>query len=209
MRRRSWARLLAVPAVAIGITAGVTVAAPAAFAQTDTSGTVAVTLPLSYIAQLAKAGVVVVPVPLSELSVNKSNQTVTITFTVTGGDGDVSTFFGQVDLSGKLYFASASHHKIHVASVGGLDLNLVNGDIEGTPKGTSTPVGLLDLNGNVAFSFTQNTDGTYSDTYSASDLTVDPAGAAYLDSALHTSAFVANADTGGSMAASWIFNPTS
>ena len=206
MRRRSWARLLAVPAVAIGITAGVTVAAPAAFAQTDTSGTVTVTVPLSYIAQLAKAGVVVAPVPLSELSVNKTNQTATITFTVTGGDGDVGTFFGQVDLSGKLAFASASHG-IHTAVLSGLDLNITNGDIEGTPAGSTTPVALLDLNGNIAFSNTENTDGTYAETYSSDDLTIDPDGAAYLDSALHTSAFVANGDTGGSMAASWTFNP--
>jgi hypothetical protein len=208
--RRSWARLLAVPAVAIGITAGVTVAAPAAFAQTDSAGTVAVTLPFSYIAQLAKAGVVVVPVPLSELSVNKSNQTVTITFTVTGGDGDIGTFSGQVDLSGKLRAVAVSRHAIHTASLKGLDLNLVTGDIDGTPAGTSTSVPLLDLAGNIAFSVTENTAGTaYAETYSASDLTVDPAGAAYLDSALHTSAFVANGDTGGSMAASWTFTPAS
>jgi hypothetical protein len=208
--RRSWARLLTVPAVAIGITVGVTVAAPAAFAQTDSAGTVAVTLPFSYIAQLAKAGVAVVPVPLSELSVNKSAQTVTITFTVTGGDGDIGTFSGQVDLSGKLVAAAVGRHRLHVATLGGLDLNLVTGDIDGTPKGSSTSVPLLDLAGNIAFSDTSNPAGTaYAQTYSASDLTVDPAGAAYLDSALHTSAFVANADTGGSMTASWTFTPAS
>jgi hypothetical protein len=208
--RRSWARLLVVPAVAIGITAGVTVAAPAAFAQTDSAGTVAVTLPFSYVAQLAKAGAVVVPVPLSELSVNKSNQTVTITFTVTGGDGDIGTFSGQVDLSGKLKAAAVSRHGLRVVTVRGLDLNLVNGDIEGTPAHSSTSVALLDLAGNIAFSNTSNATGTsYAQTYSASDLTVDPAGAAYLDGALNTSAFVANQDTGGSMTASWTFTPAS
>jgi hypothetical protein len=208
--RRSWARLLAVPAVAIGITAGVTVAAPAAFAQTDSAGTVAVTLPFSYIVQLAKAGVVVVPVPLSELSVNKSNQTVTITFTVTGGDGDIGTFSGQVNLSGKLKAKAVSGHAVHTVTLRDLDLNLVNADIEGTPVCSKTSVALLDLAGNIAFSNTPNSAGTaYAQTYSASDLTVDPAGAAYLDSALHTSAFVANADTGGSMTASWTFTPAS
>jgi hypothetical protein len=205
--RRSWARLLAVPAVAIGITAGVTVAAPAAFAQTDSAGTVAVTLPFSYIAQLAKAGVVVVPVPLSELSVNKSNQTVTITFTVTGGDGDIGTFSGQVNLSGKLKAKAVGGHAVTLRD---LDLNLVNADIEGTPACSKTSVALLDLAGNIAFSNTPNSAGTaYAQTYSASDLTVDPAGAAYLNSALHTTAFVPNGDTGGSMAASWTFTPAS
>jgi len=208
--RRSWARLLAVPAVAIGITAGAAVAAPAAFAQTDSAGTVAVTLPFSYIAQLAKAGVVVVPVPLSELSVNKSNQTVTITFTVTGGDGDVGTFSGQVDLSGKLNVTATKHHKVTRVTLRKLNLNLVTGDIDGTLACSKTSVALLDLAGNIAFSDTPNPAGTaYAETYSASDLTVDPAGAAALDSALHTTAFVANGDTGGSMASSWTFTPGS
>jgi hypothetical protein len=205
--RRSWARLLAVPAVAIGITAGAAIVAPAAFAQTDSAGTVTVTVPLSYVAQLAKAGVIVVPVPLSELSVNSANQTATITFTVTGGDGDVGTFSGQVDLSGKLHYTAVSGHRVNTVPVRGLDLNLVNADIEGTPAGRSTPVALLDLNGSIAFNVTENADNTYAESISASDLTVDPDGAAYLDRALHTKAFVANQDTGGSMAASWTFTP--
>jgi hypothetical protein len=194
--RRSWARFLAVPTVAVGIAAGVTVAAPAAFAQSDTSGTVTVTVPLSYIAQLAKAGVVAFPVPLSELSVDKSAQTVTITFTVTGGNGDVSVFFGQVNLSGTIVIVNDQGTQV---TLGSLDLNLANGVIEGTPAGSSTPVPLLDLNGNVGFSV----NGT-SETYSASELDVDPAGAAYLNSALHSSAFVAGQNV-GSLAASWTF----
>jgi hypothetical protein len=195
--RRSWARFLAVPTVAVGIAAGVTVAAPAAFAQSDTSGTVAVTVPFSYIAQLAKAGVVVFPVPLSELSVDKSAQTVTITFNVTGGNGDVSVFFGQVNLSGTLTFAAINGRHV---TVSGLDLNLANGDIEGTPAGSSTPVPLLDLNGNIS----DSVNGT-SETYGASELDVDPAGAAYLNNALHRTAFTAGQNTGGSLAASWTF----
>jgi hypothetical protein len=195
--RRSWARFLAVPTVAIGIAAGVTVAAPAAFAQSDTSGTVTVTVPLSYIAQLAKAGVAVYPTPLSELSVDKTNQTATITFTVTGGNGDVSVFFGQVDLSGSLVAVDANGRKV---TVGSLDLNLSNGVIEGIPAGSSTPVPLLDLNGSI-----QNSVNGTSETYSASELDVDPAGAAFLNSALHSTAFTAGQNTGGSMAASWTF----
>jgi hypothetical protein len=204
--RSSWARFLAVPTVAVGIAAGVTVAAPAAFAQSDTSGTVAVTVPFSYIAQLAKAGVVAFPVPLSELSVDKSAQTVTITFNVTGGNGDVSVFFGQVNLSGTLTFATIDrdHHKAAIhhreVTVGSLDLNLANGVIEGIPAGSSTPVPLLDLNGNIS----DSVNGT-SETYGASELDVDPAGAAYLNNALHATAFTAGQNTGGSLAASWTF----
>ena len=193
--RRSWTRLLAVPTVAVGIAAGVTIAAPAAFAQTDTGGTVAVTVPFSYIAQLAKAGVVEFPVPTSELSVNTTNQTATVTFTVTGGNGDTSTLSGQVNLSGTVDVVAANGR---VVTLGSLDLNLLNGDIEGTPAGSSTPVALLDAAGTVSFS------AGATETYDASGLTVDPAGAAYLNSALHSSAFVAGQNV-GSLAATWSF----
>jgi hypothetical protein len=192
--RRSWTRLLAVPTVAVGIAAGATIAAPAAFAQTDTGGTVAVTVPFSYLAQLAKAGVKI-QVPTSELSVNKSNQTATVTFNVTGGNGDTSVLFGQVDLSGTV---TVKNDQGCAVTLGSLDLNLLNGDIEGTPAGSSTPVALLDAAGTVSF-----TSGA-TETYNASELTVDPAGAAYLNSALHSSAFVAGQNV-GSLAASWTF----
>jgi hypothetical protein len=198
------ARVLGVPVAAAGIVAGVAVAAPAAHAQTvniDTSGTVAITVPLSYIAQLAKAGIVEFPVPVSELSVDTSAETATVTFSVTGGDGDVNVTFGQVDLSGSVDVADANGHAV---SLGGLQLDVANGQIDGTPAGSSTPVVLLDLGGNVVSSSTPSSTNPLasSDTYSASELTVDPAGAAYLDSALHTSAFQAGQNV-GSMSASW------
>jgi hypothetical protein len=190
--RHSWARLLAVPTVAVGIAAGATIAAPAAFAATDTGGTVAVTVPFSYTAQLAKAGVKI-QVPQSELSVDKSNQTATVTFTVSGGNGDTSTLSGQVNLSGTV---AVKNDQGCVVTLGSLDLNLLNGDIEGIPAGSSTPVALLDAAGTVKYS------SGATQTYNASGLTVDPAGAAYLNSALHSSAFVAGQNV-GSLAASW------
>jgi hypothetical protein len=195
--RRSLARLLAIPVVSAGVLAGVAIAAPSAFASTDTGGTVAVTLPLSYIEQLAKAGVVSFPVPLSEASVNTSAQTVTVTFPVTGGDGDSRTFFGQVDLGGKLEVVSA---KGKVVCLGDLDLNLANGDIEGTPAGSSTPVPLLDWAGNITYG-----TGTTVQTLDISELTVDPAGATYLDNALRTNAFTAGQNV-GSLTSSWDFS---
>jgi hypothetical protein len=204
VRPRSLARVLGVPVAAAGIVAGAVVAAPAAHAQTvniDTSGTVAITVPLSYVVQLAKAGVVEFPVPLSELSVDTSNETATVTFSVTGGDADVNVTFGELDLSGSVDVADVNGHAV---SLGGLELDVANGQIDATPAGSSTPVVLLDLGGNVVSSSTASSTNPLasSDVYDASELTVDPAGAAYLDSALHTSAFQAGQDV-GSMSASW------
>jgi hypothetical protein len=203
MLRRSLARALAVPVAAVGIAAGAAAAAPAADAQTvniDTSGTVTVTVPLSYIAQLADAGVVEFPVPLSELSVSTSNETATVTFNVTGGDADVSVFYGSLDLSGSVDVADANGNLLTLT---GLQLNVNTGQILGTPSGSSTQVPLLDLAGNVVSTSTpSSTAGTSSDTYTSSELTIDPAGASYLDSALGTSAFQAGQNV-GSLAASW------
>ena len=195
--RRTLYRFLAVPVVAAGVLAGVAVAAPSAFASTDTGGTVTVTVPLSYLKQLASAGVVAFPVPLSEASVDKTNQTATVTFTVTGGNGDVRTFFGSVDLSGQLEIADANGQDV---TFGNLVLNLRSGDIEGTPTGSTTPVSLLKLAGNVTF-----TPGATSQSINATELTVESAGASYLDSALGTSAFTAGQNV-GSMAATWDFS---
>jgi hypothetical protein len=204
VRPRSLARVLGVPVAAVGIVAGAAVAAPAAHAQTvniDTSGTVAITVPFSYVLQLAEAGVVEFPVPLSELSVDTSNETATVTFTVTGGDADVNVTFGQLDLSGSVDVADANGHAV---SLSGLELDVANGQVDATPPGSSTPVVLLDLGGSVVSASTPSSTNPLasSDVYEASELTVDPAGAAYLDSALHTSAFQAGQDV-GSISASW------
>lgn len=205
MGPRSLARALAVPVAAVGIVAGAALAAPAAHAQTvsiDTSGTVTVTVPLSYIEQLAKAGIVEFPVPLSELSVDAASQTATVTFSVSGGDADVSVFYGSLDLSGSLEIAGIrSHHPVKLCD---LQLNVATGQVEATPAGSGTPVVLLDLGGSVSFSSTVSSTNSnaYSDVYDSSELIVDSAGASYLDSALHTKAFAAGQDV-GSMAASW------
>jgi hypothetical protein len=180
--------------------AGFAVAAPAASAQTintDTSGTVSITVPLSFVEQLAKAGIVEFPVPLSDLSVNTSNETATATFTVTGGDADVSIFYGSLDLSGSVDVADANGN---VVTLGGLQLDVFNGQFDATPAGSSTPVVLLDLKDNIS-GVTPGT-GSTTDVYDSSDLVVDSAGAAYLNSALGTSAFQAGQQV-GTLSSSW------
>jgi hypothetical protein len=205
MRPRSLARFLAVPVVAAGIAAAVAIAAPVANAQTtdsnfDTGGTVSVTVPLSYVVQLAKAGVFELPVPASEISVSGPNETATVTFTVTGGNADVSVFRGALDLSGSFDIVSASGRFV---ALGNLQLDVADAQIDGTPSGSSTPVVLFDL-GTIGFTFTPvsgDPNGS-SDTYNAASVTVDADGASYLDSALHTQAFQAGQAV-GSLAASW------
>jgi hypothetical protein len=197
MMRRSLARILAIPVVSAGVLAGIAIAAPAALASTDTGGTVTLTVPLSVIEQFAKAGVVEFPVPLSEASVDTTTQTATITFPVTGGDGDSRVFFGQVNMGGELKFVSAAGKVVTVSS---LDFNLANGYIEGIPSGSTTAIPILDPGGDVVFG-----TGTTSQFVDASTDTIDPAAATYLNNALHTSAFTAGTNV-GSVAATWDFS---
>jgi hypothetical protein len=200
--RRSLARALAAPVAAAGIVAGAAFAAPAAQAQTvniDTGGTVAITVPLSYVAQLAKAGIVAIPTPLSEVSVSKSSKTATITTNVTGGDADVSVLYGSLDMSGKLHFANV--HPVRVVSLGSVQLDINDSEVLATPAGSSTPVVLLDVTGDITTSVTPGTTST-TDTYDSDQLVIDPAGAAYLDTKLHTGAFKAG-QTVGTLSATW------
>jgi hypothetical protein len=200
--RRSLARILAVPAAAAGIVAGTAFAAPSAFAASSlnvTSGTVAVTVNDSYIAQLAEAGVVEYPVPLSDLSADNTNKTVTATFNATGGNGNLAVDFGAVNLAGQVVVRDKNGKSVTLSN---LTLNVRGGDFQGTPAGSSTPVPLWDLHNQIA-SWTGTTPSpTFTDTWQAQNLVVDAAGAAYLNSALGTTAFQAG-QTVGTLNATW------
>lgn len=204
MRPRSLMRFLGLPAAAVGLAAAVATAAPdVAHAQTlnvNPSGTLTVTIPDSYIVALAKAGIVEFPLPASELSASSPDQTVTVTFNVTGGTADISVFSGQMDLSGSLVVAGV-HGVVKFRS---LVFDIQDGYIEATPAGSSTPVPLFDPEGSRTASFlpTDTTGLDFADTFTASDLEVDPAGAAFLNNALHTSAFQAGQDV-GSLSSAW------
>jgi hypothetical protein len=192
--RRSIARLLAASTVLAGVGAGAAAVAPAASAATDTSGTVAITLPDSYVAQLAKAGVVEFPVPLSELSADSSAKTVTVTFTVTGGNADERADFGSLDLSGTVDVVDANGNTL---TLGTLQLNLRAGTISAVPAGGTTAVPLLDLGGGGTAG-----PGSTTQTLTEPGLLIDPAGATYVNNALDTTAFTAGQNI-GSLAATW------
>jgi hypothetical protein len=171
------------------------VTAPAADASTDTGGTVAITTTFSYVAQLCGQGVAIVPLSPASTSADTSSQTVTVSFPVTGGDGDIAVFSGQVDLGGTLDVVNANNGDL--LTMNDLQLNLQNGTIDGTPAGSSTSVPLFYPSGNIVVGGSAS-----SDSITASALDVDPTGATYLDSALGTSAFTAG-QTIGTLSGNW------
>lgn len=191
---RNGIRLLAIPvAAAAAITAGVVAASPAMADVTDTGGTATVTVPFAYIAQLAKGGAVEIPQSPATTSADTTNQVVNVGLPVTGGNADASVIFGTLELGGSVKIATR-HGCVTLTNI---VYSIDDQAIEATPSGSSTPVPLLDLGGSIVASISGTTQSV-----TASELDVDSAGAAYLDSALRTSAFVAG-DNAGSFSATW------
>lgn len=175
-----------------GATTAALVVVGAGAANADVSGgTVTLTVNDSYLAQLAEAGVVLVPE--SAAAVTAAGGTVSVAFTATGGLGDLANFAGAVNLSGSVLALSLRGKVVTLAD---LNLNLNSGSIDGvTASGTDTP--LFDLAG------TQDATINGSDEqYQASELTIDPAGADLLDSALGTHVFTAG-QVIGSFSGDW------
>lgn len=195
---RSLARILALPVVSAAVLAGAAVAAPAALAETDTGGSASITVPQSVIAQFASAGLKESLVAPASASADKASETATVAFPVTGGDGDLRSFFGSVDLGGSIEIKSNNgNSQGHTVTLGSLQLNIRAGNISAVPEGSSTPVTLLDLAGQSIVG-----PGNTTQTLDTSALDLDSAGAAYLNQALQTSAFSAGEDI-GSLSASW------
>lgn len=187
-------RVLALPAAAAGAVALMAVGAGAAHAAAITSGSVTLTVKAAWFEQLAKAGVAVVPQNYSALTYDSTAKTFAISFAATGGDANLNLGAGSVQYSGSLLGFSCKGKSV---SLGSLLFDLTNGQFDGSASAATGEIALVDLGGTV--------DGTNSgttQTFESSDLVLDSAGAAYLDSALGTSAFVAGQSI-GSFSATW------
>ncbi|HEY4454587.1 MAG TPA: hypothetical protein VGN81_09790 [Pseudonocardiaceae bacterium] len=180
-------RVLALPAVALGALALVGVTAAPAGAETIASGTGTFTVPLSVETALARAGVVVTASGDASASYDNTTKTFTVVYTATGGNADVNNFDGTVDYAGGVKVLNI--HNGRTATLSGLEFDVLDDQIVLSANGTANPY--LDLAG------TQGaTINGASQTISASDLTLDAAGADYLNTALGTCAFTAGTDFG-------------
>jgi hypothetical protein len=188
-------RAIALPVAALSAVALTGIVAGTANAAAVTGGSVTLNVNDSFLAALAKHGVIVAPHQAA--SVTHANGQVSVTFAATGGDANVSTFSGTISTSGSLCIRDVKTGK--GANLSALLFDLTDAQWDGQPSAAVGEEPLVDLAG------TQSTtiNGT-TQTYVASDLTLDAAGATYLDSALHTSAFVSGTDI-GSFSATWVY----
>src|SRR5882757_3747375 len=177
-------RVIASAALGIaGATALVIASAGSASADTvATGGSTVISVPATTVAAAARAGIVAAPTKPATVKFNKTTKAFDTSFPVTGGDADVPTFTGTLEHGGKIVIANCKKRKF--ATISQLNLDLVTNVISGIVTGSKDPVALFDLAGDGSFSV----DGP-TQTYSATELDVDPAGAAALDAALKTTFF--------------------
>jgi hypothetical protein len=187
-------RILALPVAALSAVALTGLVAGTASASTVTSGSVTLTVNASFITALAEHGIVFVPNGYS--SISYANGAVSVTYTATSGDADISTFSGTVSYSGGICGFDLKNGK-HV-DLSSLLFDLGDTQFDGQTSASGGEVPLVDLAG----SQSGNISGT-TETYAATDLTLDAAGAAYLDSALGTKALTGGEDV-GSFSATWV-----
>lgn len=180
-------RVVALPVVAVGALALVGVTAGQANAETIASGTGTFTVPLSVETTLAHSGVVVVASDAASSSYDNTTKTFTVVYTATGGDADVSNFDGTVDYSGGTKVVNVVNGKSVTLSA--LQLDLLDGQVDLTANGAANPY--LDLGGTQSAAI-----NGVSQSFSSSELTLDSAGADYLNKALGTRAFRSGTDFG-------------
>jgi len=184
-------RVLASTAIgAAGVAALVIGSAGAASADTVvTGGTTTISVPAATAAAAVKAGIVATVTDPATATYNQQTSAIDASFPVTGGTADVATFTGTLEQGGSVVFANYSKKK--KVTITDLTLDFTTNQISGVLSGTSAPVTLFDLGGQGSFSINGQTQ-----TYSATEVDVDPAGATALDSALKTSYFTAGQNLG-------------
>ncbi len=172
-------RLTSLTALGIGLataaavslsTAGSALADPA-----DGTGSATVNISTKFLSHLAKWGIILLPE--SPVSSSDKAGVDAFTFQVSGGDGTDTTFSGSIGLSGGLTFIDGiTGQAVHFRN---LKIDYLDGDLSGIPEGGTTAVPIADFSGNLSV---DNAPGT--ETFSSSQLTLDPAGASFLDTTL-------------------------
>ena len=178
--RISAKRALTLPVALVSAVALTGLLTGTADAATVSGGSVTLSVNASFLETLAAHGVGFLPKGFSSISDAGGQEAVT--FAATGGDADLNTFSGTVSYSGAVYGFDLDGR---YTAFGSLLFDLGDTQFDGETPTSGGELPLVDLAGTQA----GNIDGT-TETYSASDLTLDAAGAAYLDSALGTQAFV-------------------
>jgi len=155
---------------------------------TDTGGTVVVALRHAAVESLAKAGIVVLPTGSGTATYRKGAEKITLQ--VTGGNASFVGTYGSLDLAGSLEIIDGATGKS--VTLTGLTFDYTTASITGRVGRRLVVIG--EIGG--AEIGQQHAGPPTSETFSASAVFTTKAGAAYLDSSLHSKYFKADQDLG-------------
>jgi hypothetical protein len=156
---------------------------PALADTTDTGGTASLSVPVAVVAGLANASIVMLPGnPASSSFASGAN---TVTMLVTGGNGEVTNFYGNVNFGGSLVFINAKAGK--TLTISDLKLNFFTGAITGVFSGGTTRTALGYFSGSMSTS--TDPGPPISETFSADEVDLSGKAAKALNTGLATTIF--------------------
>lgn len=176
-------------ALGVGLTAAAALAisssGPALADTTDTGGTATIGLSRAFIVGAAKSNVIILPETPVTSSYDSTASSDAFTGPVTGGDGEVSVFFGNVQLGGSLVLINAASGK--TVTITGLDLNLFTGALTGILPGGTSQTALAYIGGDISTGSDPGPPAT--ETLSADELALSGKAARALNTGLSTTSF--------------------
>src|SRR5579859_4289553 len=175
--------------------AGLAVSAsgPALADTTDTGGSGTLSVPVAVVGGLAHASIAVLAGTPAASSFDPVAGTDSFTMPVTGGNGEVSNFFGVVDFGGSMVFIDAATGK--TVTVTNIDLNFFTGTLTGLFPGGTKQTALAYIRGDSSTSTSAGPPAT--ETFTTDELDLAHAGAHALNTALGTKAFTRGTNIGG------------
>lgn len=184
------------------VTLGAGLVAAAAFAlsasgtaladTTDTGGTATLSVPKATVDGWARANVLMLAgAPATSSFASGANS---YTLNVTGGNGEVSNFYGILQLGGgTLVFLNDKTGK--TLTVTGVQLNFFNGTLQGILPGNTKVTTLAYLDGTMSSS--SNPGPPETETFSCDELDLSAKAATALNAGLNTTGFTRGSDIGG------------
>jgi hypothetical protein len=185
----SFGRRARLTALAAGLIAAAAIAVSAsgpAFADTaDTGGSATLAVPVAVVAGLAHANIVMLPGTPATSSFDPVAGTDTFTNPVTGGNAEVSNFYGVLQMGGSLVLLNGSNGKS--VNITGLQLNFFNATLQGVLPGNTKVTTLGYVRG--VMSTSSNPGPPATETFITDEIDLSLKAATALNTDLATKAF--------------------
>jgi len=171
----------------------VSASGPALADTADTGGTGSLSVPIAVVVGAANANIVMLPGTPATSSFDPTAGTDTVTFPVTGGNGEVSNFFGTVHYGGSLVFINSKTGKSVVVT--NIQLNFFTAAVTGQFPGSTHQTALAYNHG--VMSTSSNPGPPATETFTTDQINLSTKAATMLNTGLGTKVFHHGIDIGG------------